>query len=242
MKRNEKRLLFHMIFAIIIISFCFGFSPINSVANCQSFEPNPNVKSQKAGETTYNYLSNTQYNAYLSMFNLNSSDADVVFIGDSITARGVYNEFFPDKLILNRGIGSDIDEGVYNRIDEVLSHHPKQIYIMVGINDIAKGIPLDDYLFFYIKTIEQILLQSPTCDIFVESILPTNTEDMSQIRLFNSKVKEMCEKNRIEYINLFDLFLDDDGQPNEQLLSEDRIHLNGAGYKIIIEEISKRMK
>ena len=39
------------------------------------------------------------------------SSCDVCMVGDSLTMYGLWNEFWPDLVVLNRGIGSDTSEG-----------------------------------------------------------------------------------------------------------------------------------
>ena len=43
----------------------------------------------------------------------------IVFFGDSITTNGDFINYFPKKLIVNRGIGSDVLYGMFKRVDEV---------------------------------------------------------------------------------------------------------------------------
>ena len=44
------------------------------------------------------------------------SEVDKVFIGDSISDYGEFQEYFPGEVVLNRGIRNDYAEGVLNRI------------------------------------------------------------------------------------------------------------------------------
>ncbi len=56
------------------------------------------------------------------MYEMNTKETDIIFLGDSITLQGDFGEFFSDKRVPNRGIGNDTSEGVLNRLDEVVSH------------------------------------------------------------------------------------------------------------------------
>ncbi len=51
---------------------------------------------------------------------------EIVFLGNSITENGDWNELFKNKRIVNRGIGGDVCFGLLNRLDEVISSKPKQ--------------------------------------------------------------------------------------------------------------------
>lgn len=190
------------------------------------------------GTTGYSYLSNPQYEANLSMFRIIDGDADVIFAGDSITALGRFSEFFPETIVMNRGIGSDTTEGLYNRIDEVISHHPKKLFIMIGINDMEKKIPVEESMKYYEMIISDIQQNIPGCKIYVESVLPTGTIDLSKIENYNTSLYELCSKKDVEYIDLYNLFLTNQ-EPNYNLFSEDKVHLNGNGYSIWIETVNE---
>lgn len=170
------------------------------------------------------------------MFELFNRDAKIIFAGDSITARGRWEEFFRDQDVLNRGIGSDITEGLYYRIDEVISHHPEKVFIMVGINDIGQNIPLEESIEFYEKIIDKIIVGLPECEIFIQSVLPVTTIELSPIYAFNEELKKLSWKYNIDYIDLFSSFLID-GNVNNSLLSADGVHLNGIGYAVWIDLI-----
>ena len=79
----------------------------------------------KKPQKEYSYLDNDQYLPYAAVFEMNEKDADIIFAGDSITNRERFDDFFPESNLLNRGIDVDITEGLYNSLDEILSHHPK---------------------------------------------------------------------------------------------------------------------
>ena len=184
------------------------------------------------------YHSNVYYDAYLSTFLLNDKQADIVFLGDSITLGGMWSEFFPDKNILNRGIASDTSAGVFHRLYEVESHIPEKIFLMIGCNDIARDIPLDEI----IDNVEQIIIKMgqelPECVLFIQSILPSPL-DKQTVESLNAAYKKMAEQyENCVYIDLYPLFLNEDGNQNTFLFSSDYVHLNGEGYKKWIEIIS----
>lgn len=186
----------------------------------------------------YSYLSNPQYDACLSTFEMNNNETDVIFVGDSITACGRFDEFFPDVELLNRGIGSDTVEGVFNRIDEVLSHKPKKIFFMIGINDISKGIPKESSMEYYKKTIRTIKDKTPDCDLYIESVLPTTTVDIESISSFNTDLRILCKNEDVVYIDIYSKCIHND-KIDTSLLSSDGVHLNGNGYQKLIMTINE---
>ncbi|MEP7347737.1 MAG: GDSL-type esterase/lipase family protein, partial [Gemmatimonadaceae bacterium] len=70
-----------------------------------------------------------------------ASNGVVIWLGDSITEGGSWGSLIGDSTTLNRGIGGDITYGVLHRLDEVIRHRPSKLFILIGINDIAKDIP-----------------------------------------------------------------------------------------------------
>lgn len=180
------------------------------------------------------------YEARLSTFEMNNSDTDIVFVGDSITDHGLFNEFFVDTKLLNRGIGGDNTEGVYNRMGEILSHHPKKIFIMVGVNDIFANFSQEKSMKYYKNIITNIKNESPSSEIYVQSVLPTKNGNITKkidlielnmkIKNYNDSLKVLCDEEGVSYVDLHSLFLKD-GHTDEELLCEDGVHLNGKGYE-----------
>lgn len=188
-------------------------------------------------EEGYCYLQNSQYEAYTSMFELSVvSHAKIVFVGDSITARGCFQEFFTEREIVNRGIGSDVAEGIYNRIDQIIKLRPEKIFIMVGVNDVYKAIDIEESIQFVRLTCEKIHYELPNTKIYIQSVLPTSDREYEEsIRNLNEGYKQLSDELGIEYIDLYPLYAYDGEQKTE--LFCDGTHLNGSGYLLWINSI-----
>ena len=76
---------------------------------------------------------------------------DIIFIGNSITDGGEWSEMFNDLRIKNRGISSDISAAVLNRIAEVAKRKPAKVFLMLGVNDLARGISTDSVMIYTIN-------------------------------------------------------------------------------------------
>lgn len=183
----------------------------------------------------YSYKNNPQYEAFLTMFELNKQETDVIFAGDSITSNCRFSEFFPEINLLNRGIGSDTVEGLFNRIGEISMHNPKKVFILIGINDISLGIPQDESLKWYQMSIEFLRDNNPDCEVYVVSVLPTNTVELCDISRFNIALQRICDETQTVYIDLWNYYFVDDESLNSKLFSTDGVHLNGYGYKVLCE-------
>ena len=184
------------------------------------------------------YKRNTQYEAYCSVFALNTRGADIIFLGDSITARGRWEEFFPDEKVLNRGIGSDTSEGVLHRLEEVIARNPEKIFLMIGINDLGSKIPQDTIEGNIQKIVDQLTSALPDCEIYLESVLPVETCSLKKIQSLNGAIEMISrDADRCEYIDLYGLFIDETGSLKQEMISADGVHLNGEGYRIWVEAI-----
>lgn len=184
-------------------------------------------------ETPPSYTANSRYAPYVSMFQLNTDDCDIVFVGDSLTERCHFDELLhTDKSVLNRGIGSDITEGVLNRMDEVLSHHPSKIFLMVGINDIANGADQDEVILHYENMLDKIKEFDDSINVYVQSVLPVIKDYNKDVPAFNASLQKLTEKYNYQYVDLYPLFTD------EAIYASDGVHLNGSGYQVWMNAIN----
>ena len=83
------------------------------------------------------YFMGPFYYRKLDWFNDNPVEKDdIVFLGDSLTDWGPWDEIFPDYPIKNRGIGGERVKGLYRRLDNVVIGQPAKIFLMIGTNDL----------------------------------------------------------------------------------------------------------
>lgn len=163
---------------------------------------------------------------------------EIVFLGNSITEGGKWQELIPKKNVVNRGISGDVTFGVVARMDEVLASKPARIFILIGINDMKRGTPQNVILDNYKRIIAKIKEASPATKVYMQSILPINKkmlpasyEKLSNANIleFNLKLKSFCEVQGLNYINLHEVFEGADGELKKEL-SIDGLHLKSAAY------------
>ena len=163
----------------------------------------------------------------------------VLFLGNSITEGGNFKKLLKDSTIVNRGIGGDITFGILRRLDEVTRFQPSKLYMLIGINDLSKGIPEDVILENMFLIVAQIKKASPKTQIYVQSILPVNPsfknfpkgyDVMEGISVINGQLSKISKRFGYTYIDLYKHFLDKDGNL-DATLSNDGLHLNAAGYQ-----------
>lgn len=175
---------------------------------------------------------------------LEGESADKIFLGDSITDHGDFQEYFPDEKVLNRGIAEDTTKGVLNRIDEVVSRNPEEVYIMIGVNDIAAGVKKETYA----KNMEKIVqsFDQEKTRVVLQSLLPVNNDSFnndlpnSRVDDFNAILEKVAADNNSEYVNLHPHFEDGNGQLQKEI-TIDGLHLMGEGYDRWIEQLGEQL-
>jgi lysophospholipase L1-like esterase len=78
-----------------------------------------------------------------AFFQQSQSEAAVVMLGDSITEYGGdWSELLAIPT-LNRGIAGDTTEDMLLRLDEVIERKPRIVAVMIGVNELRSGVPVD---------------------------------------------------------------------------------------------------
>lgn len=164
----------------------------------------------------------------------------VIFLGNSITEGGNWQELFPDHEVLNRGIGGDVATGVLDRMDEVVRHEPSILFLCIGTNDLADGIPPEDIA----GTVRKILVlarkETPATRLIVQSVLPVRPGVVfghrpGPILQLNEHLLALCKEMNVTYLDIHDAFADADGFLREDF-TNDGLHLLGPAY-LMWEEI-----
>ncbi|EMR02559.1 GDSL-type esterase/lipase family protein [Cesiribacter andamanensis] len=187
-------------------------------------------------DTTY---SSSYYEQKVSLFRLlPDSPGEIIFLGNSLTDIAEWAELWQNPLVKNRGISSDITFGVLNRLDEVTASGPAKLFLMIGINDIARGIPDAVIVANLQKIILQVRRQSPRTQLYLQSLLPTNNHfseykgyqnKETHILAVNAELQRLARIHGATYINLHAVFSDADGRLDSRY-TNDGLHLNGRGY------------
>ena len=170
---------------------------------------------------------------------LTASKRDIIFLGNSINDGSEWAELFNDLRIKNRGISGDITAGILHRLKEVTNRKPAKVFLMIGINDLGRGVSPDSVVKNILLINDYIQQESPSTKVFVESILPVNPR-FGKFAGQVSKVKEILRANELlklaaadhqfEFVDLHSAFLDPNGFLDGQY-TNDGLHLTGAGYQ-----------
>lgn len=157
---------------------------------------------------------------------------DNVFMGDSHIYKFNLHEFFETDNLKNRGIDGDTSPGLYYRLDDVLKHNPKSIFIEIGVNDIKTNIPTDSSSKYLSKIINKIQLIPSVSKFYFIGILPSSAVDNNQIVKYNTMLKNICDEKDVKFINAYPHFLVN-GKLNQKLDCGDGLHLSADGYHLL---------
>jgi lysophospholipase L1-like esterase len=166
-----------------------------------------------------------------------------VFVGNSITEGGNWKKLLKDSTVINRGISGDNTFGMVARASEIIKLKPAKLFILIGTNDLSKGIPDEAIIENIFNFISKIKSSSPNTKIFVQSILPVNEtvekfpqqfNNGSHILIINDQLSRYAERMRYTYIDLYGKFLDKQGKL-DPTLTYDGLHLNASGYQRWVE-------
>jgi lysophospholipase L1-like esterase len=159
------------------------------------------------------------------------NEGDIVFLGDSITDGGAWEELLPGVPLKNRGINADDTLGVIKRLDDILRSKPLAIFLLIGTNELPWFTFRSnaDILKNYNQILERCNELSPSTRVYVQSILPRTKFLAKRIKTMNVELEALAEKHGYTFINLFPSFADADGSMQAHI-TNDHLHLMVEGY------------
>lgn len=176
---------------------------------------------------------------------LPKTEGEIIFLGDSITEGGEWAELLDDPRVKNRGIAGDGTEGVLARLENVLKGQPKQLFLMIGVNDLLFHDPTYT-LANYQKIVERIQKEAPETELILQNVLPVNN-DVRNIRIENSAINkvnegitQIADNQGLKLLDIAALFTDNKGNLAEKY-TDDGIHINGIAYFVWRDELKKHL-
>ncbi|WP_407894795.1 SGNH/GDSL hydrolase family protein [Scytonema sp. NUACC26] len=247
---------FILIFAIALLiarqqnlTAFFGLIP-----NPSTIHPNSQSKAQAAALPVVPKLGQRHKLSYWQWVDILKQEAKVVaqknpprltiLAGDSLSL------WFPSELLpkdrnwLNQGISGEKTTGLLNRLDLFNSTNPETIFVMIGINDLIRGVSDETILDNQQQIVRYLRKNHPTAQIVVQSILPHEVERVtwegkekllaipnSRIRQLNQQLEDIAKTEGVKYLDLYPLFANSQGNLRPEL-STDGLHLSQQGYLV----------
>lgn len=155
-----------------------------------------------------------------------------VFLGDSITQRGLWDQWLPELPGLNRGIDGDSTTAVLGRLDSAINR-PVGVSLLVGTNDLHGAKELRNLSGIATRT-EQIVRaigsRAPEATVFLNSVMPRTPLFAPRIRRLNELYREVADRTGSTFIDLWPVLADAGGGLRSEF-TRDHLHLLPEGYR-----------
>jgi lysophospholipase L1-like esterase len=169
------------------------------------------------------------------------ANADVVFIGDSITqgwagaGKKVWEEFYAKRNAVNLGIGGDRTQHVLWRLGNGnrAGISPKLAVVTIGTNN--SGNNNSEEIFDGIEAVvENIHSKSPSTKTLLLAIFPRGAHKDDKRRQVNEKANGIASKltndKSIFFLDIGPNFLESVGTLSKEVMP-DKLHLNASNYR-----------
>ncbi len=166
----------------------------------------------------------------------------VVFLGDSITREGAWDEWFPGLPILNRGASGDTVAGVTQRLDRSVNA-PRAVSLLVGTNDLTgngSSREVEDIAAQFRELVTRLAEKAPGAALLVNSVMPRTAWFAPRVRALNVCYRAAADEVGATFVDLWPALAQPDGAMRAEL-TRDHIHLNGAGYRAWVEVLGPEL-
>lgn len=170
--------------------------------------------------------------------------ANLVFLGDSLTEWFDWQRRFPQHRVTNLGISGEPVEGLLNRRERIRASidDPDFIFLMTGINNIA--MEQNDITVPYREIARNLTTWYKKTILVIQSILPVELPWISNnvIIDINHQLEQIARDHGAEYLDIYRLFVNSEGDPYRGYLSDDGVHLVNKGYDVWAKEVERFLK
>jgi lysophospholipase L1-like esterase len=158
------------------------------------------------------------------------TDAQVVFLGDSITARW---DPLPVAGAANFGVSGETSGQIASRMPDVIRARAQTVYILAGTNDILKmPVATIDY-------VQSMALQARDAglQVVLATIPPTTLgegDSIARVQQFNTELTTWAHSEGFALVDYFAVLV-----PKYPSDTVDGIHPNALGYALMSQQIMK---
>jgi len=165
-----------------------------------------------------------------------------VLVGDSISLWFPTELLPPERYWLNQGISGETSAGLLRRLDLFDQTRPQTIFVMIGINDLLRGVSDETLLANQRLILKDLQAAHPQAQIVLQSILPHAETPIweghsrlvaipnQRIQAINARLEEMARESGAYFLDLYPLFANPEGYLRPEL-STDGLHLSPQGYQ-----------
>ena len=167
--------------------------------------------------------------------------AAIVMVGDSITASGRWDEFFPEASILNRGVNGDVVGALEQRTQQILRAEPEKVFLLIGVNDVFARNATPAIMDRYERAARA--LQSGGARLYIQSVIPCRASHWThcdarmqrETAALNSELRALSGEIGAVYVDLSAALAGPGGFL--EAYSADGVHPNAAGFARWVEEL-----
>ena len=180
-------------------------------------------------------------------------EAQVVFLGDSITAgwngqKALFDKEYSQYKAVNFGIGGDRVQHVRWRVEngEFEGIKPKVVVLMIGTNNAGVAENSPEQIAAGIRNIiAAIHKRSADTKILLLAIFPrgageANNPGRTKNKAVNALIAKFDDGQKVHYLDIGPKFLTADGTLSKEIMP-DLLHLNAKGYQIEADAIREKL-
>lgn len=152
------------------------------------------------------------------IYSLENSKQDIVFIGGSQLADIQWAELLRNPQVKNRSIAGSSLEDTGQWLDSLVKGPVRKAFLYLGAPEIIKAQDPDKVIAKYQQIIKKLKSKNAQMEVYLMSLLPVpelpNAKSLNEaIIVFNSKIKELAENQKINFVPLYEAFLDNKEKP-----------------------------
>ena len=160
----------------------------------------------------------------------------IAFFGDSLTAKGDWEAWFPALTAHNLGVSGDTTDDLIARVDDLVRLRHDTVALLIGTNDLGTRKSVEHL----VRNVEFLLVtlrrELPGTRMLVQSIMPRGREFADQVHDANRHLRQFSATVKAQYLDLWPALAHDDGEIDPRF-SDDRLHLTSAGYEAWLAEL-----
>ena len=164
-------------------------------------------------------------------------EVEVAFIGDSLTDGYDLNEYYPQYITANRGIGGDTTYDLEKRLQvSVYDLKPQVVVMLIGANN------MDTMLENYEKILQGLQKNLPQTKVVVLSLTAMGGEhwgSKNQLAAYNNvSIELLAGKYGCEFVDLFTPLYDVSIGEVYEGYTVDGGHFTPQGYEVVTQQIT----
>lgn len=145
-------------------------------------------------------------------------------------------EDFPDQKIINTGFGGSQASDLIAYLPQlVLNYYPSKIFIYEGDNDLWAKKEVAEIMGDLDHIVKWIKEEIPTTEIYLISAKPSPSRwnlKLSYLALNSSMLQYSTSMEGVNFVNVWDIMMDETGQPKADIFISDELHMNAEGYAL----------